>query len=151
MTRQEIENLGQAMLTEHGLHDWCVLGVYEEDDTGCGDEDDIGSAYGRTFFEEKLIWVDMKCADDSAFVREILLHEIAHALIGEREGCARRSWQVADATRRDASQQKVCPHNRYRGEKVMLCSANGRAISTTRNFRSRSARSGAGDMSQRRD
>jgi hypothetical protein len=104
MTRQEIENLGQAMLTEHGLHDWCVLGVYEEDDTGCGDEDDIGSAYGRTFFEEKLIWVDMKCADDSAFVREILLHEIAHALIGEREGCARRCVRtIGTGARRSCS------------------------------------------------
>jgi hypothetical protein len=84
MTRQEIEALGQAMLKEHGLPEWTVRAVYEQDDTG--DEDDIVGSYGRAFHEEKLIWVNMRYADDPAFVREILLHEIAHALLGQREG-----------------------------------------------------------------
>ena len=84
MTKQEIEALGQALMEEHGLSDWRVRAVYEQDDMG--DEDDIAGSYGRTFHEEKLIWVNMRYADDPALVREILLHEIAHALLGQREG-----------------------------------------------------------------
>lgn len=33
-----------------------------------------------------MIWVNMRYADDPTLVREILLHEIAHALLGQREG-----------------------------------------------------------------
>lgn len=51
-----------------------------------GDEDDIAGRYGRAFHEERLIWVNMRYADDPTLVREILLHEIAHALLGLREG-----------------------------------------------------------------
>jgi len=84
MTKQEIEALGQAMLKEQGLPDWTVLAVYEQDDMG--DEEDIAGRYGRAFQEERLIWVNMRYADDPALVREILLHEITHALLGQREG-----------------------------------------------------------------
>jgi hypothetical protein len=84
MTKQEIEALGQAMVKEHGLSDWTVRAVYEQDDMG--DEDDIAGRYGRAFHEERLIWVNMRYADDPTLVREILLHEIAHALLGRREG-----------------------------------------------------------------
>jgi|SRR4051794_33507060 hypothetical protein len=84
MTKQEIETLGQHEMNEHGLSDWKMCAVYEEDDIG--DEDDIAGTYGRAFLEEKLIWVNMRYADNSTLVREILLHEIAHALIGQREG-----------------------------------------------------------------
>jgi hypothetical protein len=84
MTKQEIEDLGQAMVKEHGLSDWTVRAVYEQDDMG--DEDDIAGSYGRAFHEERLIWVNMRYADDPTLVREILLHEIAHALLGRREG-----------------------------------------------------------------
>lgn len=84
MTKQEIEDLGQTMLKEHGLADWTVRAVYEQDDMG--DEDDIAGSYGRAFHEEKLIWINMRYADDTRLVREILLHEIAHALLGQREG-----------------------------------------------------------------
>ena len=84
MTKQEIEALGQAMLKEHGLPEWTVRAVYEQDDMG--DEDDIAGRYGRAFHEERLIWVNMRYADDPTLVREILLHEIAHALLGQREG-----------------------------------------------------------------
>jgi hypothetical protein len=84
MTKQEIEALGQAMLNEHRLPDWAVRAVYEQDDMG--DEDDIAGRYGRAFHEERLIWVNMRYADDPTLVREILLHEIAHALLGQREG-----------------------------------------------------------------
>jgi len=84
MTKQEIEALGQTMLEEHGLSDWTVRAVYEEDDMG--DEDDIAGRYGRAFQEERLIWVNMRYADDPALVGEILLHEITHALLGQREG-----------------------------------------------------------------
>jgi hypothetical protein len=84
MTKQEIEALGQAMVKEHGLSDWTVRAVYEQDDMG--DEDDIAGSYGRAFHEERLIWVKMRYADDPTLVREILLHEIAHALLGQREG-----------------------------------------------------------------
>lgn len=85
MTKQEIEALGQAMLKEHGLSDWRVRAVREEDDTG-DPEDDIEGSRGRCYYEEKLIWVNMRYADDPTLVREILLHEIAHALLGQREG-----------------------------------------------------------------
>jgi len=51
-----------------------------------GDEDDIAGRYGRAFHEEKLTWVNMRYAEDPKLVREILLHEIAHALLGQREG-----------------------------------------------------------------
>jgi hypothetical protein len=84
MTKQEIEALGQAMLKEHGLPEWTVRAVYEQDDMG--DEDDIAGRYGRAFHEERLIWVNMRYADDPTLVREILLHEIAHALLGQQEG-----------------------------------------------------------------
>ena len=84
MTKQEIEASGQAMLKEHGLPEWTVRAVYEQDDMG--DEDDIAGRYGRAFHEERLIWVNMRYADDPKLVREILLHEIAHALLGQREG-----------------------------------------------------------------
>jgi len=85
MTKHEIEALGQAMLNEHGLPDWAVRAVYVQDDMG--DEDNIAGRYGRAFHEEKrLIWVNMRYADDPTLVREILLHEIAHALLGQREG-----------------------------------------------------------------
>ena len=84
MTKQEIEALGRAMIEEHGLSDWEVRAVYEQDDMG--DEDDIAGSYGRTFHEERLIWVNMRYADDPTLVREILLHEIAHAMLGQREG-----------------------------------------------------------------
>lgn len=84
MTKQEIEALGKAMLKEHGLSDWTVRAVHEQDDMG--DEDDIAGRYGRAFYEETLIWVNMRYADDPTLVREILLHEIAHALVGQREG-----------------------------------------------------------------
>jgi hypothetical protein len=80
MTKQEIEALGQVMLKEHGLADWTVRAVYEEDDTG-DPEDDIEGSRGRCYYEEKLIWVSMGYADDALMVREILLHEIAHALL----------------------------------------------------------------------
>jgi len=33
-----------------------------------------------------VIWVNMRYSDDPTLVREILLHEIAHALLGQREG-----------------------------------------------------------------
>ena len=75
MTKQEIEALGQAMVKEHGLSDWTVRAVYEQDDMG--DEDDIAGSYGRAFHEERLIWVDMRYAEDPTLVGEILLHEIA--------------------------------------------------------------------------
>jgi len=81
--KQEIEDLGQAMLEHHGLSDWRIRAVYEEDDMG--DEDDIAGSYGRTYYEEKLIWINIRYADDPTLVREILLHEIAHALLGQRE------------------------------------------------------------------
>ena len=84
MTKHEIEALGQAMLEEHRLSDWAVRAVYEEDDIG--DEDDIAGRYGRAFHMERLIWVNMRYADNPTLVREILLHEIAHALLGQREG-----------------------------------------------------------------
>jgi hypothetical protein len=84
MTKQEIEALGRAMIEEHGLSDWEVRAVYEQDDMG--DEDDIAGSYGRTFHEERLIWVNMRYADDPTLVSEILLHEIAHAMLGQREG-----------------------------------------------------------------
>jgi hypothetical protein len=84
MTKQEIEALGHAMLEEHGLSDWSVRAVYEQDDMG--DEDDIAGRYGSAFHEERLIWVNMRYADDPMLVREILLHEIAHALLGQRQG-----------------------------------------------------------------
>jgi hypothetical protein len=84
MTKQEIEALGEAMLKQHGLLDWTVRTVYEQDDMG--DEDDIAGRYGRAFHEERLIWVNMRYAADPTLVREILLHEIAHALLGQREG-----------------------------------------------------------------
>jgi hypothetical protein len=84
MTKQEIEALGQAILKEHGLPEWTVRAVYEQDDMG--DEDDIAGRYGRAFHEERLIWVNMRYADDPTLVHEILLHEIAHALLGQREG-----------------------------------------------------------------
>jgi len=82
MTKQEIEALGQAMLNEHGLSDWRVRAVSED---GSCDEDDIAGSYGRTYHEERLIWVNLRYATDPTLVREILLHEIAHALLG-REG-----------------------------------------------------------------
>lgn len=85
MTKREIEALGQSMLKEHGLPDWAIRAVSEEYDTG-DPEDDIQGSYGRTYFSEKLIWVNMRYADDPTLVREILLHEIAHALLGQREG-----------------------------------------------------------------
>ena len=72
------------MLNEHGLSGWIARAVYEQDDMG--DEDDIAGRYGRAFHEERLIWVNMRYADDPTLVREILLHEIAHALLGQREG-----------------------------------------------------------------
>ncbi|HSY99186.1 MAG TPA: hypothetical protein VK788_06805 [Terriglobales bacterium] len=84
MTKQEIEALGQAMVKEHGLSDWTVRAVYEQDDMG--DEDDIAGSYGRALHEERLIWVNMRYGDDPTLVREILLHETAHALLGQREG-----------------------------------------------------------------
>lgn len=84
MTKNQIEVLGQAMLEEHGLPEWTVRAVYEQDDMG--DEDDIAGRYGRAFREERLIWVNMRYAADPTLVREILLHEIAHALLGAREG-----------------------------------------------------------------
>lgn len=82
MTKQEIETLGQAMLKAHGLSAWIARAVYEQDDMG--DADDIAGSLGRAFHEEKLIWVNMRYADDPTLVREILLHEIAHALVGQR-------------------------------------------------------------------
>jgi hypothetical protein len=82
--KQQIEALGQAMLKEHGLFDWKVAAAREEDDMYYDDE--ISGHYGRAFLDETLIWVNMRYADDSVLVREILLHEIAHALLGEREG-----------------------------------------------------------------
>jgi SprT-like family len=84
MTRQEIEALAQTMLKEHGLANWTVRAVYEQDDMG--DEDDIAGSHGRAFHEERLIWLNMRYADDTRLVREILLHEIAHALLGQRVG-----------------------------------------------------------------
>jgi hypothetical protein len=81
MTKQEIEALGKAMLTEHGLSDWTVRAVREEDDTG-DPEDDIEGSRGRCYYDEKLIWVNMRYAGDAPMVREILLHEITHALVG---------------------------------------------------------------------
>jgi hypothetical protein len=81
MIKREIEDLGQAMLEHHGLTDWRVRAVYEEDDMG--DEDDIAGSYGRTYYAEKLIWLNMRYAGDALVVREILLHEIAHALVGQ--------------------------------------------------------------------
>ena len=80
MMKQEIEALGQAMLLEHGLPDWMVRAVREEDDTG-DPEDDIEGSLGRCYYEEKLIWVNMRYTADALMVREILLHEIAHALL----------------------------------------------------------------------
>jgi hypothetical protein len=84
MTKQEIDALGQAMMEEHGLSDWKVRPVNEQDDMG--DEDDIAGRYGRAFHEEELIWVNMRYADDRTLEREVLLHEVAHALLGQREG-----------------------------------------------------------------
>jgi len=96
MTKQEIEALGQSMLKEHGLHDWAIRAVSEEYDTG-DPEDDIEGFYGHTCFPEKLIWVNMRYADDPALVREILLHEIAHALLGQRERRSARGGILGQA------------------------------------------------------
>lgn len=79
MTKQKIEALGRVMLEEHGLPDWSVRAVREEDDMG--DEDDIAGSRGRCYYEERLIWVNMRYADDPHMVRQILLHEITHALL----------------------------------------------------------------------
>ena len=84
MTEHEIEALGQAMLEEHRLSHWAVRAVYEEDDMG--DENDIAGTDGRALHKQRLIWVNMRYADYPTLVREILLHEIAHALLGQREG-----------------------------------------------------------------
>jgi hypothetical protein len=82
--KQQIDALGQALLKAHGLFDWKVAAVREEDDMG--DDDDIAGSYGCAFHDDKLVWVNMRYADDPMLVREILLHEIAHALLGQREG-----------------------------------------------------------------
>jgi hypothetical protein len=79
MTRQEIESLGRAMLEEHGLPDWSARAVREDDDMG--DEDDIAGYRGRCYYDERLIWVNMRYADDAHMVRQILLHEITHAIL----------------------------------------------------------------------
>jgi hypothetical protein len=88
MTKQEIEALGEAMLKEHGFSEWTVRAVREEDDTG-DPEDDIAGSRGRCYYEEKLIWVNMRYADDPLLVRDILLHEITHALLGPGTGHGR--------------------------------------------------------------
>lgn len=85
MTKQEIEALGQAMLKEYGLSDWTVRAVREEDDDG-DPEDDIEGSRGRCYYGEKLIWVNVRYADDALLVRDILLHEITHALLGPGTG-----------------------------------------------------------------
>lgn len=85
MTKQEIEALGQAMLEEHGLSEWTVRAVREEDDDG-DPEDDIEGSRGRCYYEEKLIWVNIRYADDALAVRQILLHEITHALLPPSTG-----------------------------------------------------------------
>jgi hypothetical protein len=63
------------MLAERGLEGWEVRGAHEEDD--------ISGRYGHCFFEEKLIWVNMRYAGGKSLVYEILRHEIAHALSGK--------------------------------------------------------------------
>jgi len=76
MTRkQEIEDEGAALLAEHGLSGWRVVAVSEEDDLG--DEDDIAGSRGRCLHDERVIWINLRYEDDA---RNILLHEIAHAL-----------------------------------------------------------------------
>ena len=67
------------MLRERELSDRTVRAVYEQDNMG--DEDDIEGSLGRCYYEEKLIWVNMRYAGDAMVVREILLHEITHALV----------------------------------------------------------------------
>ena len=72
MTKQEIEALGKVMLEDHGLRDCGVRAVCEEDDTG-DPEDDIGGRYGCAFYEERLIWVNMRYADDPTVLLEACL------------------------------------------------------------------------------
>jgi hypothetical protein len=83
MTRREIEALGAEMLKAVGESGWAVKGVREEDDLG--DEDDIVGSRGRCYYDDRLIWVNMRYADDESMVREILEHEIAHAVLGRRQ------------------------------------------------------------------
>jgi len=67
------------------LSDWSARAVGDEDHTG-DPEDDIEGSRGLCYYEEKLIWVNIRYADDALMVREILLHEITHALLGQRKG-----------------------------------------------------------------
>jgi hypothetical protein len=83
MTRAEVETLGSTILRLAGLDGWRVRGVYERDDVG--DEDDIAGSRGRCYFDEQLIWINMRYARDEQEVRQILAHEIAHARVGPRE------------------------------------------------------------------
>jgi hypothetical protein len=117
MTKREIEALGEAMLKEHGLSEWTVRAVRGEDDTGKL-EGDIEGSRVRCYYEEKLIWVNMRYADDAVVVREILLHEITHALLGpgtghRNSGRRRRKsgWMSHDRDRRREfvmCHQRVC-------------------------------------------
>jgi hypothetical protein len=82
------------MLKEHGWCHWTVRAVYERDDLG--GEDDIAGRNGRAFRQERLIWVNMRCAADDAGSRSFAVR-IAHARLGPPGGRSARAGILGQA------------------------------------------------------
>lgn len=75
----EMELKGNALLDKHGLHDWCISFENLRNALYAPNEGDRGF-WGQCDFENKVIRIDWRIGRR---FRQTMLHEIAHALVGE--------------------------------------------------------------------
>jgi predicted SprT family Zn-dependent metalloprotease len=72
MNLGDAANMARSLMTDHGLHDWTF------------EFDGAKKRFGQTKFGPDVISLSMRLTymNDEARVREVILHEIAHALAG---------------------------------------------------------------------
>lgn len=75
MNETEVIHLGNSLLKEHNLEDWII------------DISKTQSCIGQCFYHEKTIKFSKFFLDNSEEkIKNIILHEIAHALVGPQHG-----------------------------------------------------------------
>ncbi len=129
MDLRDAHLLAQRLLVEHGLTDWRV------------EYDAAKRRAGVCRYAQRTIGLSapLTVLHDEAMVRDTVLHEIAHALVGPAHGhdavwarkareigCSAQRCVPADAPRLDAPWLGVCPaghavDRHRRPERVMVC------------------------------
>lgn len=109
MTKQDIENKALELMAQHGLSDWNFKFITTK------------RVIGRCTYSKKLIQYSVNFLDNTeAEIKDTLLHEIAHALVGYNHGHD-KFWK--DKASEIGAIPKACKNSssRPKGKYTLLC------------------------------